>query len=232
MIFRNIIFIFMLILLFSCNDSDEIELNERSVSFKINHNFNLLIASDTVKFNAGIWMFKEKKATINSIANWINIKHFGKTILEPINVVWIDFKATNKTEATNNIVAYLEENKFVLRNGSSTGYYGLFDYNKWIGQHKQTWSDNINPVTTNNHGRIFLAHALENDVNETYFISTGAFSIESPEHYFVSFNNALHQFKETKEWSIFKDNLKIGNIYNTNDYTTIDHEGVKILVLR
>ena len=152
-----------------------------------------------------MWMFSEKQFEVNAIADWIGVKKNGKTILEPINIIWVDFRATNKNEAIENITTFLNDNGFLLRNGSSNGYYGLFDSSEWIHQYKETWSDNQNPNTINNHGRIFLSHQLKSNLNNAVFISTGAFSIEDQNHYLISFDDALKKIDKTGQWQIFKN---------------------------
>jgi len=159
------------------------------------------------------------------------VKKNGKTILEPINIIWVDFRATNKNEAIENITTFLNDNGFLLRNGSSNGYYGLFDSSEWIHQYKETWSDNQNPNTINNHGRIFLSHQLKSNLNNAVFISTGAFSIEDQNHYLISFDDALKKIDKTGQWQIFKNRFISNNIIQNNDYITYDHKGIKVFVL-
>ena len=168
-------FLFVLFLLTtSCSDkTDVFELRQEQVSISENILINRK-NKEELNLEVGLWMFNKKTPEINSIANWIGIKQNGKAILEPINIIWLDFIATNKLEAEENIVNFLKTNGFLMRSGSSTGYYGLFENETWITQYMETWSDNANPTTINNHGRIFLAHELKDNTNNTFFVSTGA----------------------------------------------------------
>ena len=184
----------------------------------------------TSNFNIGIWMFNQQKVEINSIANWINVTHMGKTILEPINVIWIDCKATNVNQANNNVTSFLNANNIYPRTGSSEGYFALFENENWVIQFDKTWSNQSNHATINNHGRIFLSQEVISDNGEIIFVSSGAFSYENPQHYFLSFKNAIDELDEKIDWKIYKEKLLVGNIINTNTYNTFDHEGVKVFI--
>lgn len=223
---RTIPFIFI-ILLISCTK----EIKDLNENIELKHNFKVVTEKDQVNFDLGIWMFKDMIADKNYIANWLNTRHDSKSILEPINIIWIDLKAKDKTEASNNVVQFLKQNGFVNRRYSSTGYSSFFDNIEWIPQYPETWSDKADPRTINNHGRIFLAHKTSSKSNNLVFVSSGAFSIESETHAFISFKNSLKQFNEVSEWRIYKNNLDIGNIIQTTNYSTFDHEGVIVFIL-
>lgn len=231
MYLRKVICFISCISLFSCSES-KITLEKRTPQIKINYNFNLSDKNDQVNFDFSIWMFKNNNnPDKNSIANWLNIAHQSKTILEPINVLWIDFRAKTKSEAINNNIKFLTLNNFLMRSGSSKGYFGFFENKEWIEQYKDTWSDKKDPLTINNHGRTFLAHKVISKSGNTVFISSGAFSIESEKHLFVSFNDALKQFNEVDDWWVYKENMDVGNLVEMNNYSTFDHKGVKVFVL-
>jgi hypothetical protein len=228
--FKISFYIILLLILVSCVKTIE---GVENINDHINLKYNLTIdnQNDEINFEFGIWMFKDKKADKNYISNWLNTKFNHLNVLEPINVLWLDFSAKNEKEAIDNVVEFLKLNKFSIRRYSSTGYFGLFENNKWIPQYPETWSDKLDPRTINNHGRVFLAHQISSKLNKPIFISSGAFSIETETHAFISFNKALKQFNEVKEWSLFADNFKVGNIVQTNNYSTFDHNGVKIFIL-
>jgi hypothetical protein len=226
-----VFFITSLIIIVSCSAKDD-SLEMKNKTFNLSENIIISSKSDeTINFDFGIWMFNRERADVNAIANWINIKKDGKIILEPINILWIDYRANNQVETIKNITDFLHSNNIMNRNGSSTGYYGLFDNNNWIPQHQETWSNMENPLTTNNHGRVFLAHKVMSNLQNPVFISSGAFSIESEKHYLISFNDALEQMKEINEWKIFDNRYKTRNIIVTDNYTTFDHNGIKIFIL-
>ena len=106
-------FTFLILLIFSCKEEElyykdeKIDLIDRITVFNNSNN--------TISFNFGMWMFSEKQFEVNAIADWIGVKKNGKTILEPINIIWVDFRATNKKEAIENITTFLNDNGFLLR---------------------------------------------------------------------------------------------------------------------
>lgn len=221
-------YIIFFILLVSC-----VKIGVENPNEYIDLKYNLTIPNqnDEVNFDLGIWMFNEKKADKKYISNWLNTRYLNRVLLEPINVLWLDFRAQNKAEAINNIVEFLKLNNFLIRKYSSTGYYGFFENNIWIPQYPETWSDKLDPRTINNHGRVFSAHQIKSKLNNPVFISSAAFSIESETHAFISFDNALKQFNEVNKWRVFKNNFKVGNIIQTKIYSTSDHNGLKIFIL-
>lgn len=231
MLFRTSFLIVLFLITSSCSDkTDVFELKQEQVS--LSENIKITCKNkENLNLDLGLWMFNKKTPEISSIANWIGIQLKGKVILEPINIIWLDFKATNKVEAEENIVKFLKANDFLMRSGSSTGYYGLFENDYWIPQYMETWSDNTNPTTINNHGRIFLAHELKDNSNKSFFVSTGAFSIESESHHLISFRDALKDLKAVIDWTVFNYSYQAKNIITSNNYTTDDHNGIKIFTL-
>lgn len=234
---RLVIYLVFICLLWSCSKTEEdiftnivpenIPIFLLSNSFTIHKN-NI----ENISLNMGLWMFKEKKYEKKSIANWIDVQHEGKFILEPINVIWVDFKATSKNEAKQKILTYLETNKFIHRSGSSIGYFGYFGSSNWVSQFRETWSDKQNPSTINNHGRIFLNFETTTSNGQKVFITSGAFSIENEKHLFVSFDKALDAFNNTQTWQLYSENLNVHQILNDYTYTTFDHKRVKIFTTR
>ncbi|MDD7914870.1 hypothetical protein [Polaribacter ponticola] len=215
----------------SCSDkTDVFKLKQEQVPLSENIKITSKNKED-LNLDIGLWMFNKKTPEISSIANWIGIQLKGKVILEPINIIWLDFKATNKVEAEENIVNFLKANNFLMRSGSSTGYYGLFENDYWIPQFMETWSDNANPTTINNHGRIFIAHEIKDNSNNSFFVSTGAFSIENESHHLISFRDALKDFKPVIDWSVSNNSYQAKNIILSSNYTTDDHNGIKIFTL-
>lgn len=228
---KNSLYPILFLVIFSCGpDNNSMELKKEP--FQLTSNITIVSDStERANLNFGIWMFNKKKTEIDAIANWIGIKRNNKNILEPINIVWVDFKANNKKEATENITDFLFANEFLIRSGSSTGYFGLFENNTWLPQYKETWSDKQDPVTINNHGRLFVAHEIMSNLDNPVFVSTGAFSIESQQHYLISFNEALNKMQEVNKWKIKEDKFRVGNIVKDDTYTTFDHQGLKIFIL-
>ncbi|MCL7754033.1 hypothetical protein [Polaribacter sp. Z022] len=231
MTFKKISYTIFILLFVSCS-KNKISFEKRTSPLNLDYHFFFNDKEDQLNFSMGIWMFNARNESENSIANWINVEHLGKTILEPINVLWIDFKANNKTEAINNIVNFLTLNNFIMRSGSSIGYHSFFDDFKWISQYQETWSSHENPNTINNHGRIFLGHQVKSSLNQNVYISSGAFSIENEKHLFISFKDALKDFNNVDQWKTYDENLNIGNKVESGNFSTFDHEGLKVFVLK
>lgn len=223
--------IFALSIFSSCSE-DIISLEEKAPDIKLKYSLSIQDKNTINTFNFGIWMFKEQHNHKNAIANWLNIPHSKKEILEPINILWVDFKSKTKKEASEKIASFLALNGLILRNGSSTGYSSFFKDYEWSAQFKETWSDNTNPATINNHGRIFISNNLKNDEEDNFlFVTSGAFSVETEAHLFLSFKDAVNQFNAVDNWRLYNSKLKVGNKINTSEISTFDHEGVKVFVL-
>lgn len=229
MFIKKIILLVLFLILYSCSENNINIPQQKTPDIPLEYNFKLTDKNTAFKF--GIWMFKHKGHNKNSIANWISVQHLGKDVLEPINVLWLDFKAKSKEESTNNVIKFLELNNFIMRSGSSVGYFSFFEDFEWVPQYKATWSDKLNPNTINNHGRTFLSHQINDNLGKSFFVSSGAFSIEDEKHLFISFKDALNQFKEVEDWSIYLENLDAGNIIKFENYDTFDHEGIKVFIL-
>jgi hypothetical protein len=180
----------------------------------------------------GIWMFKTKELNLNSIANWIGVQNEGKFILEPINVVWVDYVSKSKQEAEEKVITFLINNNFLHRSGSSIGYAAVFEQNYWIEQYRETWSDKLNPNTINNHGRVFLGFETKTNEGNRAFVSTGAFSVEDEKHLFLSFDDALKQFNETEIWKIYSEYLSVNNVVKNYWFSTFDHRKIKTFILK
>lgn len=228
---KKTLHIYLFILLCSCSENN-ILLEPKTPALKFKYKLTIPKNNSFVSFNFGIWMFKANYINKNAIANWINVEHLGKKVLEPINVVWVDFRAKNKEESTENIISFLTQNNFLMRSGSSIGYSSFFEDYQWVGQYQETWSNKLDPNTINNHGRIFLSHQIKTESNGSFFVSSGAFSVESEKHLFISFKEALQQFNAVKGWSLYKDKLNVGNSIVFDNYSTFDHEGIKVFILK
>ncbi len=227
---RNLLFILPLLLFSSCSKEDENKVFQKNTL-----NFTQEIQIETLndgnfELNIGIWMFKKQKKEIDAIANWINVQHLGKTILEPINIIWVDLTAKTTEEANLNVTTFLKANNINPRAGSSEGYFGLFENNNWVSQYDKTWSNQLNHITVNNHGRIFLSQKIISNTGKTAYISTGAFSYENEQHYFISFKNAIYELQEQNNWKIYDEQLQIRNIISNSVYDTFDHEGAKVFI--
>ncbi|WP_299012152.1 hypothetical protein [uncultured Polaribacter sp.] len=232
MFFKKNILLVLMFVCISCSKNETL-FEEKTENINLAYTIDLKDKKNNILFDFGIWMFKNKEPNQNGIANWLNIPHQNKEILEPINVLWIDLKSKNEEEATNAILFFLKQNGLAERKGSSTGYATFFEDYQWKEQYRETWSDKQDPITVNNHGRIFVAHKTKyQNQDKDFFVSTGAFSIEDEQHLFVSFKEAQEQFKVLENWRLHANALKVGNIINTNNISTFDREGVKVFILK
>ena len=173
-------------------------------------------------------MFKEQTLEFDAIANWFTQPELN--LLEPINVIWIDYSAANAQEAYKNVSVFLLKKNFKSETGSvevppgsgayfpkhTTGYFGYYD-NLWPNE--------------SNHGRIFPSYNAGID-NPVYY-TLGSFSregtaINNPPHPFMSFERAqlaLIRDPIPEEWEYEKIDVNWGNVISTDD-----HSGVAIIV--
>ena len=233
---RKFLLIFISVLLSFCSSNEDLIPLSNSKSEKI---INLLYPltinknnEEKVSLDIGVWMFKRNELDVNSIADWLGIRFDGKVLLEPINIIWVDFVSKNKEEAEQKVLTYLEKNNFLHRSGSSTGYLGIFENNYWLHQYRETWSDKLDPNTVNNHGRIFLGYETFSNLGNSVFVSTGAFSVENEKHHFISFEKSLWQFHETEFWKVNSEVTTLKNIVKNDTYSTFDHNRVRTFILK
>lgn len=192
-----------------------------------------------------IWMLKE-----NEIANWMDNAYENElTIYEPINVIWLDYRAKTEEEAIENVFVFMVNNFFFQEGINSLGiplhtygYTALYDINTIINQFplEAAWVDAQHP-SENNHGRVFPSFKVNTNKNSSVFVTLGAFSRESEwnmltqkGHDLVSFNQARDALSENGDWKTEKLNLNIGNQYKAElekDYCTLDHNGTKMFTL-
>jgi len=200
----------------------------------------------TATGDIGLWMFKQKDLSTDAIADWIGIPYLEKTLLEPINVLWIDFDSTTEQEARDKVSSFLKskDNDFHTEPFLHTAdYYGF--YRDWVSDPqwkglypffpvRAAWVDAGWPGE-NNHGRIFPAVRIFTTSGDPAFVTSGAFSRESgvdlidelKGHYFISFNIARNKLRKTDRW-IELPRESVGNVYKWDrfrDFTTGDHDG-------
>lgn len=191
--------------------------------------------NEQISFDIGIWMFRnegnEPQLEFDFIADWLD-DDLG--LLEPINLMWIDYKSSNRTEAIDKIEDFFIDNQFVQRDNSSIGYWGFIE-NDWISQYNDqkdvTFSDVEFAFQENHHGRVFMAKELITPNGQKYFVTTAAFSKETSLHDFISFNESRDIFNAANGWVEKENNLDIGNIFNDENYTTADNSGLRVFTL-
>ncbi len=135
----------------------------------------------------GQWMLKPD----GTIADWVGVPgEEGRTMLELINVIFVDSASTTSREAKRNLNAWMRRAKFGASAFSSTGYQAILDgikYNMQPTGANQAFRDTFF-LFTNSHGRAFGPNDSTGD-----FVSTGAWSKENLDlanitHGFESFN--------------------------------------------
>ncbi len=214
----------------------------------------------TAEGHVGLWMHKQTDlSSMNGIADWVNgwdrykDKNYpGESwrILEPINVVWIDFTASTEQQAKDHLEHFLEaqgegdptRTKFSKEGGHSDGYWAAYAYNEllniplWMPQYPHTkgvaWVD-IRGGKAKNHGRIFPSFEVTSESGDPVYITSGAFSRETVLHLFESFDDARDVLVAPDGW-VDKGVSDFENSYGPSlllDFTTADHSGVRIFAL-
>ncbi len=238
---------------------------------RLTHQFSHASGKFQSSATVGIWMFKSpnagilpttrtkpKKLEATAIADWLDTEGPPEPgdlyILEPINVIWIDYTATDKAEARQNVKAYLSHpdriTKFFEEGGllHSYGYWGWyadFDGNngdfepQWPA--KDAWVDQKHPAG-NNHGRVFASVNVGTQ-KEPVFYTLGAFSRETEYfsfplftgHHFDGFHIAQQAVlagaspgEVRFDWNYERLDTIWGSVLVPG---TIDHKGVAVLVL-
>ena len=177
----------------------------------------------------GKWIYDENYLP----AHWLGAELDGKTLWEPINIIFMDGFATSTNDARDRMREALIQANFTIRTIHSTGYKGMID-NIWYEQEptesNAAFSD-ANYLLDNNHGRMFGAH-----YKQGVYYYTGALSRETLSfftHKYVSFNIARNTLADNLNslTTFKKGELKwLDNIYNTSTDTTGDHDGNAILI--
>lgn len=244
---KSILLIILLISLFSFITCDITNNSEIEETFNVENpnNLNLMYNLDYTNSqdiqcntNFCIWMLKE-----NKIANWMGKAYERElTVFEPINIIWVDYRAKNEEEAANNVSTFLTNNNFFQEAAPfhTDGYYALYDRNTIINQHpiNAAWVDAQHP-SENNHGRIFPTYRVNSNKISPVFITLGAFSREGEwygltGHDLISFNQARDALSANGDWEAEALKLNIGNQYKAElekDYCTLDHNGTQIFTL-
>lgn len=181
----------------------------------------------------GKWMLTAKGVP----SDWLGEIYRGKNLREPINVIIIDQGASSAEEAKARLLAAAARAGYPIRFGHSTGYQGLIGgrlYAQLPQGRDDAFSNDIFEVS-NNHGRIFGPHQLEQG-----YLFAGAFSREEidpfrdPGHRYGSFNRARDDFTQRLDRSTeFKVSrfVDLGNaLIGDPKLTTGDHDGIAVVV--
>ncbi|WP_019585762.1 hypothetical protein [Deinococcus apachensis] len=170
-------------------------------------------------------------------ATWLGERLGGRTLREPINVLFIDRLARTPEEATARLLTAMTGAGYPARSGHSSGYFGEVGGRlspmlpKGDGQ---AFSD-APFVVPNNHGRIFGPVAVDGG-----FAFTGAFSLEGvrlfpqPGHPYRSFQVAREDLADKlNSRTGFKraGYVDLGSRLDTPAETTGDHDGRAVLLV-
>jgi hypothetical protein len=192
--------------------------------------------SFTTEVQMGKWMQTGKGVT----ASWLEQKHQGKKMQEPINIILIDEVSTSLEEAVAYMLNSCDKIGYPSRRGHSSDYQGEVDrkvYQQYPRELNHAFSDALY-ILPNNHGRIFGPHFH----NGKYYF-TGAFSREGidvfaeVQHVYVSFEVAKQDFAtRLHEGKFYKIAGKVdmqSRIENDDVLLTSgDHDGTAVLLYR
>ncbi|MBJ6124370.1 hypothetical protein [Microvirga splendida] len=181
----------------------------------------------------GKWMLTAKGVP----SDWLGEIYRGKNLREPINVIIIDKGAASVEDAKARLLAAAARAGYPVRFGHSAGYQGFIggQLHAQLPQGRDDAFSNDIFEMSNNHGRIFGPHALEQG-----YLFTGAFSREEvdpfrdPPHQYGSFNRARDDFTQRLDRSTsFKVSgfVALGNaLIDDPKLTTGDHDGMAVVV--
>lgn len=181
----------------------------------------------------GRWMITQDLVP----ATWLGEKLSGRTLREPINVLFVDRAAHTAQEATARLLAAMNAAGYGPKSGHSTGYWGEVGgklYPMLPTGKGEAFSDG--PFwLPNNHGRIFGPVPLANG-----YAFTGAFSLEgirllpSPGHPYRSFQVAREDLADRlNSRSLYKraGYVDLESRLDTPTETTGDHDGRAVLLV-
>lgn len=181
----------------------------------------------------GKWMLQPN----GQIADWVGLPYQNKTLLEGINVVFIDTAATTARQAERNLNVWMRRAAFGASQKSSTGYQGILGGTTYSQQPTgpgQAFRDAIF-LLPNNHGRAFGAYLNE----DGDYVFTGAWSRENLDiknfsHGHESFNQARTALLNNMvaKGATNLGEVDMGNAIPPNDptYSTGDADGKAIVL--
>jgi hypothetical protein len=182
----------------------------------------------------GKWMIAPDKLP----ARWLDVKYFGKSLREPINVIIVDDRTSDLDEARNNLYAACKRAGFEARKGHSGGYSAYISgslYSQLPGEKDHAFSNEPYELN-NNHGRIFGPYLASGKA-----VFTAAFSreeidpLEKVKHGYNSFNKARDNFTGAMDRSTcfkIKKFINLDNVFIADpNITTGDHDGIAVLLV-
>jgi hypothetical protein len=181
----------------------------------------------------GKWMYQHDFQK----AHWLGVPWEGKTLFEPVNLLFADAVSKSPNEAISRLTGNLRKAGYTERKHHSSGYIGYIDrsfYTQLPRADHFAFANEIAEVP-NNHGRIFGPCLVE---GKYYFI--GAFSREGINpmakirHKYESFNRARDDLAGKLDKKSGYKIVRYVDLHNTvvGDAlsTTGDHDGIAVLL--
>lgn len=188
-------------------------------------------AVDTAYGSVGKWMIGSN----GQPANWLGLKHNGKSLIEPINVIILDRKSTTTAEAISVLDTAMTRSGYPARGGHSVGYSGYLAgilHGQRPTGGDQAFSDDWH-ILPNNHGRVFgPAPAVGGG-----FVWSASFSREKLswfQHVYVSFAVARNALADALQGAGYTrvGSVDLVNSVDSATTTTGDHDGSAVVLQR
>ncbi|MCB1290592.1 MAG: hypothetical protein KDB45_03550, partial [Mycobacterium sp.] len=170
------------------------------------------------------------------IADWVGLPYQGKTLLEGINVVFVDSTATSARLSARNLNVWMRRAAFGAWPFSSTGYQGIIGdttYSQEPTGANEAYRDAFF-LLTNSHGRAFGPYPNPSGPG---YVWIGAWSKENLDianltHGHESFNEARDALLTAMvdKGATNLGYIDMANTYNTADYSTGDSDGMAIVL--
>lgn len=188
----------------------------------------------TVYGDIGAWLLQPN----GKIANYGGVRHGGKTVLEPVNVIILDPTSKSSAESAARLDAAMTRAGFPAQPIHSTGFSGIINgasYGQKPTGFLQAFSDNFF-LFPNDHGRMFGAAPAANGAG---YVWSGAFSTEQLNpanpftHEYVSSDTAraaLARRLVASGAATVVGVVPLGNAYDDGTFTTGDHDGYAVVL--
>ena len=180
----------------------------------------------------GQWMLQPD----GQIADWVGLPYQGKTLLEGINVVFVDSTATSARLSARNLNVWMRRSAFGAWPFSSTGYQGIIGATTYSQEPTGANEAYRNAffLLTNSHGRAFGPYPNPSGPG---YVWIGAWSEENLDianltHGHESFNDARDALLTAMvdKGATNLGYIDMANTYNTADYSTGDSDGRAIVL--
>lgn len=175
----------------------------------------------------GQWMINKT----GNIADWVGIPQDGKTILEGINIVVVDYASADPNQAKSNLNAWMRQSGFGASAISSTGYQGVLGTTTYSQQPtgpSQAFR-NAYFFLSNSHGRIFGPYPNPDGPGYVWIASLSKenLDLKNLSHGYDSFQVARADFVAGMVGAGAQDlgTVFMDNVYNVGDFSTGDANG-------